>query len=442
MEDTLMDYIRFSVDGQRLDYDRKYYSSTDTIDTLYCNFKFETDDLGHILGGWDLPYLWAQFHDEEGNVYIKAVTDNTCSIPFNCLKQLKFKMTLFATDTEDYMTCKKRYTTNEIAFKFKGRANINYDGGGSPDDPVPTQWQIILDRVDECESNIEELSQNVSAMGDRVDGLSQTVATMGDKVDGIDSRVTTNTNDIATINALTESIKGTGAGFHSSIYRGKYLGDKYTDEQKQAIINGTFDDLFIGDYWIINGITWRIADFDYYYNVYYLDDDEAHHVIIVPDTILYEAQMNPTDTTQGCYTGSEMYTKNLDEARAAFDDAFGSMFIATHKGYYSNSTDDNGIPNMSVPRDMRVELMSEEQVYGHAVWGVCNQNGFDVGTQATQFRLFALDKTKINIGRTYWLTNVTNVMQRSFFATVANEGCPIFSPATYHNGVRPFACLF
>jgi hypothetical protein len=442
MEDTLMDYIRFSVDGQRLDYDRKYYSSTDTIDTLYCNFKFETDDLGHILGGWDLPYLWAQFHDEEGNVYIKAIENNTCSIPSNCLKQLKFKMTLFATDTEDYMTCKKRYTTNEIAFKFKGRANLNYDGGGSPDDPVPTQWQIILDRVDECESNIEGLSQNVSAMGDRVDGLSQTVATMGDKVDGIDSRVTTNTNDIATINALTESIKGTGAGFHSSIYRGKYLGDKYTDEQKQAIINGTFDDLFIGDYWIINGITWRIADFDYYYNVYYLDDDEAHHVIIVPDTILYEAQMNPTDTTQGCYTGSEMYTKNLDEARAAFDDAFGSMFIATHKGYYSNSTDDNGIPNMSVPRDMRVELMSEEQVYGHAVWGVCNQNGFDVGTQATQFRLFALDKTKINIGQTYWLTNVTNVRSRSFFATVANEGCPVFSPATYQNGVRPFACLF
>jgi hypothetical protein len=86
--------------------------------------------------------------------------------------------------------------------------------------------------------------------------------------------------------------------------------------------------------------------------------------------------------------------------------------------------------------------MSEEQVYGHAVWGVCNQNGFDVGTQKTQFRLFALDKTKINIGQNYWLTNVTNVRSRSFFATVANEGCPVFSPATYQNGVRPFACLF
>ena len=184
-----MDYIRFSVDGQRLDYDRKYYSSTDTIDTLYCNFKFETDDLGHILGGWDLPYLWAQFHDENGNVYIKAVDDNVCSVPFDCLRQHKFKMTLFATDTQDYMTCTKRYTTNEIAFKFKGIANINYDGGVSPDEPMPTNWQLLLDRVDDCESTVEGLSQDVSAIGDTVDTLSQDVSTTVGRVDTLSQNV-------------------------------------------------------------------------------------------------------------------------------------------------------------------------------------------------------------------------------------------------------------
>ncbi|MBO5628874.1 MAG: hypothetical protein J5965_07320 [Aeriscardovia sp.] len=168
-----MDFIRFIVDGQRLDYDRKYYSSTDTIDTLYCNFKFITDDLGHVRGGWDLPFIWAQFHDEKGNVYVKEVTaDNTCSIPFECLRQLKFKMTLFATDTEDYMTCKKRYTTNEIAFRFKGDANINYDGGVSPDEPMPTNWQILLDRVDTCKSTVDGLLRDVSSMQSTVDELS------------------------------------------------------------------------------------------------------------------------------------------------------------------------------------------------------------------------------------------------------------------------------
>lgn len=173
MEDILMDFIRFSVRGQRLDYDKRYYSSTETIDTLYCNFKFETDDLGHIWGGWNLPYLWTQFHDKEGNVYVKEVTaDNTCSIPYNCLRQCKFKMTLFATDTENYIECTKRYTTNEVLFIFNGSANLNYDGGVSPDEPMPTQWQILLDRVDTCESNVDGLSQNVTSMQSTVDELS------------------------------------------------------------------------------------------------------------------------------------------------------------------------------------------------------------------------------------------------------------------------------
>jgi hypothetical protein len=353
-------------------------------------------------------------------------------------------------DTNLQTSINDRYTKAEtdalLDTESTARTNADTRLEGLIDDEATARADADLSLQSQIDNEVNErisgdnaLQQNINNLDDRE---SEHYSDCTERIDNLDSRVTTNTNDIATINALTESIKGTGAGFHSSIYRGKYLGDKYTDEQKQAIINGTFDDLFIGDYWIINGITWRIADFDYYYNVYYLDQDDAHHVVIVPDTILYEAQMNPTDTTKGCYTGSEMYTKNLDEARAAFDDAFGSMFIATHKGYYSNRTDDSGIPQDTTVRDMRVELMSEEQVYGHAVWGVCNQNGFDVGTQVTQFRLFALDKTKINIGQTYWLTNVTNVLGHGFFAAMMKDGAPFFNPATFQNGVRPFACLF
>jgi hypothetical protein len=313
---------------------------------------------------------------------------------------------------------------------------------------VPSQWEIILDRVDTVENDVEGLSQDVSAMGDRVDGLSQTVATMGDKVDGIDSRVTTNTNDIATISALTESIKGTGAGFHSSIYRGKYLGDTYTDAQKQAIANGTFDDLFIGDYWTINGVNWRIADFDYYYNVGPRMGEQSlafnkHHVVIVPDTILYNASMNSVGTSvEGCYSGSEMCTTNLDDARTAFDNAFGNSFIPSHLGLYSNWVEVNYDDETSVLsgqdwRYMRVELMSEEQVYGHAVWGACGKNSFDVGTQKTQFKLFALDQTKINTGESYWLTNVDGLG----FAMVNSWGMASSYGSVMSFGVRPFACL-
>jgi hypothetical protein len=83
--------------------------------------------------------------------------------------------------------------------------------------------------------------------------------------------------------------------------------------------------------------------------------------------------------------------------------------------------------------------MSEEQVYGHAVWGVCNQNGYDVGTQKTQFKLFALDQTKINIRQDYWLTNVRS---SAYFALVNSYGCANYDGyASYSLGVRPFACL-
>ena len=54
------------------------------------------------------------------------------------------------------------------------------------------------------------------------------------------------------------------AGAHNAIYRGKNLGTSVTTAQYNAIKAGTFDDLYIGDYWVINGVTWRIAAFDYY----------------------------------------------------------------------------------------------------------------------------------------------------------------------------------
>lgn len=218
---------------------------------------------------------------------------------------------------------------------------------------------------------------------------------------------------------------------YSNIYLGKYLGDTYTDEQKQAIANGTFEGLNIGDYWTINGINWRIADADYYLNV---GDTPftKHHVVVIPDTTLYNAQMNSTGTNSDCYTGSQMYTTNLNNARTAFDDAFGSSYIPVHRGSYSYSSTGYEF------RNMRIELMSEEQVYGHAVWGLGSANGFDVGTQKTQFRLFSINKTKINIRENYWLTNI---LSPRFFAYVSANGEAKYGEATSSIGVRPFACI-
>ena len=239
-----------------------------------------------------------------------------------------------------------------------------------------------------------------------------------------------------TLDKTLELSNSGGSGYHSNIYRGKYLGSTYTNKQKEAIASGTFEDLFVGDYWTINGVNWRIADFDYYYNIGDTNFTK-HHVVIVPDKSLYNAQMNSENITTGAYTGSEMYTTNLDNARTMFDNAFGSQFIPTHRGLYANATSGSN-PSGWAWRDMRVELMSEEQVYGHSVWGVASHNGFDVATQKTQFKLFTLDQTKINIRQYYWLTSVC---YSGSFAYVNGDGVAGYGSASYSLGVRPFACI-
>ena len=225
---------------------------------------------------------------------------------------------------------------------------------------------------------------------------------------------------------------GSGGG-SGGVLVGNYLGDTYTDEQKQAIANGSFDGLNIGDYWIINDITWRIADFDYYYNV----GDTAftkHHLIIVPDSNLYNDQINEVNRTNGGFLGSVL-AQNLRNGCTYFFNAFGEAFIPYHKFRYSNGVTD-GVTSSWTWTSMCVGVMTEEQVYGNSIWGA--GNGFDVGTQKTQFRLFSLDKTKINTGNGYWLSNIKSSTN---FCCVGSEGDPRNEGASKVLGIRLFACL-
>ena len=111
------------------------------------------------------------------------------------------------------------------------------------------------------------------------------------------------------IDTLNNVLTGRNAGFHNSIYRGKNLGTSVTTDQWNAIYDGTFDDLFIGDYWTIGGVNWRIAAFDYWLHC---GDTECttHHVVIVPDSCLYNAQMHNTASGKWESSGWIGHSKN------------------------------------------------------------------------------------------------------------------------------------
>lgn len=144
------------------------------------------------------------------------------------------------------------------------------------------------------------------------------------------------------------------AGAHNAVYRGKNLGSAVTAAQWAAIQAGTFADLYIGDYWTINGINWRIAAFDYYL----ASDMPDHHVVIVPDTSLYTAKMDDSNTTAGGYAGSQMRTTNLATAKTTINNAFGSDHILTFAESLVNAVS-SGAPSGISTYDCTVELMTE-----------------------------------------------------------------------------------
>ena len=56
----------------------------------------------------------------------------------------------------------------------------------------------------------------------------------------------------------------------------------------------------------------------------------------MPDKPLYNAQMNATNITTGGYVGSEMYKKNLAQAKTLAASAFGNL-ILSHREHLTNA---------------------------------------------------------------------------------------------------------
>ena len=227
-----------------------------------------------------------------------------------------------------------------------------------------------------------------------------------------------------------------GAAAHNCIYRGKNLGTSVTAEQYAAISSGKFTDLYIGDYWVIKGVTYRIAAFDYYYNCGDTNFTK-HHVVIVPDTSLYKAQMNTSNVTTGGYTGSAMYKSNLAQAKTTIKAAFGSAHVLTKRELLTNAVNGN-TPSGWAWFDSDVELMNEVQAYGSVAWGAHDGNGYNVASGDGQFPLFMFDRTKLHNREDYWLRDVASATS---FSIVSYSGDASDRNASTSLGVRPAFCI-
>lgn len=228
------------------------------------------------------------------------------------------------------------------------------------------------------------------------------------------------------------------AGAHNAIYRGKSLGSSVTTAQYSAISAGTFDDMYIGDYWTIGGVNYRIAAFDYYLNC---GDTSCtkHHVVLVPDTCLYNHVMNDTNITTGAYVGSKMYTEGLEQAKTTIKAAF-SGHVLSKRIYLSNATA-NGKTSAGAWCDSEVDLMCEHMVYGNGVFspvsdGTTVPNNYRV--EKSQLPLFQHEPSRICNRADWWLRDVISA---SYFALVGTGGNADCYGASTSRGVRPAFCI-
>lgn len=239
------------------------------------------------------------------------------------------------------------------------------------------------------------------------------------------------TKKIAAKDAITAMLHLLSTDNHRLIMRGKNLGTSVTSTQINAVKAGTFDDLWLGDYWTINGVNWRIVDIDYWYNT----GDTAltsHHLVIMPDTSLYTAKMNDTAITTGGYVGSQMYTTNLANAKSTISNAFGS-YVLSRREYFTNAVTGD-YPSGGAWTDTTVDLPNEIMMFGSYIHTLSGVDVKRYTIDKSQLALFASCPRYVNIGSGYWLRDVVS---SSSFASVGYYGSAQTAKSLTANGVRP-----
>lgn len=267
-----------------------------------------------------------------------------------------------------------------------------------------------------------------------------TPVTRFDKDDVILKDGTNGTKKIKASDAAAEFAGLVSPINHRNIYRGGNLGGSVSDAQKKAIQDGSFDDLFIGDYWNIGSINWRIADMNYWYNCGEGGHEfKKNHLVIVPDTIIgANAVMNTTaDTSGGYYNAStRQESGGVYLATQKVKECFGELLL-THRENLVNASAD-GHASASAWYDITVELMNEIMVYGCYIFAAMNTGGTIPHLYTcsnSQLSLFRLNPQMIKTRQNYWLRDVASA---SAFANVNGNGSADYGSASNTiTGVRP-----
>lgn len=370
--------MKIKVVNQRL-YLEPPETAEGTREYLKAEFSFSEE--------WEGMTKTAFFRGADWENHPKLLEDDTCTVPAEALTAPgRVWVSVSGTLGETVIT------TDIKSFSLPATLS-----GGTPSDPEPTVWQQILDKVDKT----QQIAQSVR--DDAVSGKFAATAEMLEQAVSVYIQA-----------ALSPEM-------HRNIFRGKCLGESITDEQLTAIRDGNFDDLYIGDYWEIKGVKYRIADINYWKNVGYPESEKVQkpHILIVPDTILGNWQMHTSNSTSGGYRNSTMKNAALPKIISTLPNTFQNR-IVTHRMF----SDGTWIT-------ASIDLMNEVMVHGTYI---CTDNSNKQTSDTQQLALFGLVPELKVVGVNYWLRNVAGSQT---YTLVSQYGDASTDAATSTYGIRP-----
>jgi len=231
---------------------------------------------------------------------------------------------------------------------------------------------------------------------------------------------------IATENAQT----------HNATYRGQDLGP-FNETFADDIDNGTFNNMWVGDYFIVNNHTYKIAGFNYKCG-HEENTGLANHLIMITD-VLGTHDMNSTDTTEGGFAGSSMFKDEIPVVEKQLATDFGEHLLK-FKSYLSTSIDSSGAPNGGQWYELTANLCNSAMWWGSPSQYSNNQNGtkYNIGDETEQLPIMKLhtDEQKSDDNDYYaWLRDIYNSNE---FVIANSDGSAQLGDASFIGGVRAF----
>lgn len=259
--------------------------------------------------------------------------------------------------------------------------------------------------------------------------------------------------DVETVlDELKSDLIGYGQG-HNAIYRGKNLGtitssNLSTFLTTHGITDGTFTDLYLGDYFIIQDGTynaeWMVAGFNTHKNKGNSNIITGNHIAIIPRTVLFNDKMNSDNVTTGGYKGSYMHTTVMSTVTTRLNSVLGSHLL-TRDALITNNVDTTNKSSAYTAWEgasydwewvaTRCELMTETEVYGAPIF---SSSAYDQGEGCMKLPVFNFINHIQFARATFWLRSVTN---STSFCDAYGHGIASYDSASISRGVRPLALL-